>query len=125
MYSPQKARLHLSLIAACLLTANLLPTLNKLWFVSESGNYSGSPLLTALVLAGMFNRWRPARALLAALSGLHFMLLYFMVHSGGLASVRPGFYATGALHLLALGILCFSPDLNRYMHDAPARPAAR
>ena len=114
--SISKAPRQLALVAAFLLVAAYLPGWRKLWFVAESGHIGGGNLLTWLLLLGLYRRWQPALGLTYASIGLQLVVAayisaYNSTHGGPLL----GFVLISSLHLLALGILYFSSDLNRYL----------
>lgn len=121
MYSKKTAELHLYLIAGCLFAADFLPRVHKLWFVAESGNFSTSAVVSLALVVALFKRWRHAFTLtvfwLAARLGLSVVVLY---RNMGNDDPILGHLIINTLNLVALGILCCSSDIRRYLNDKPA-----
>jgi hypothetical protein len=116
------ARLQLGLVAACLLLAAYLPVWHKLWFVAESGHYSGRTTWVWLLLLGMYQRWRLALGLTYTHIALQLLLagyvLSYNIPAGGAVL---GLVLTSSLYLLAGGVLYFSTTLKQYFSSQPAQ----
>ncbi|OUJ75081.1 hypothetical protein [Hymenobacter crusticola] len=116
----QKAWWHLGFVGMCLLVADQLPQWHKLWFVSETGHYHTSSTITVLLLLSMFLRRRPSLGLMVAWQ----MVQLFIIGSVLLLSFPDGNYVfgfslLGFLRLIALGVIFFSAELNRYVRYKP------
>jgi hypothetical protein len=124
MYSKKTALQHLYLVAGCLLVADFLPRWQKLWFVHESGNFSTGIFLSLFLVVGLFKRWRHAFTLmvfwLVARLGLSIFVLYHNIDND---DPIVGHLLVNTLNLAALGILCFSIDIKRYLNDRPQNVA--
>lgn len=126
MYSKKTAELHLYLIAGCLLAADFLPRWHKLWFVAESGNFSTSAFVSLLLLVALFKRWRHAFGLMLVWLLVRFYFSASIVYYN-IADDGPilGHLLINTLNLVALGILCCSSDIRRYLQDKPAEVAQK
>ena len=114
--SVSKAPRQLAVVAGCLLLAAYLPHWHKSWFVAESGHFGGGNLFTWLLLLGLYRRWQPALGLTYALVGVQLLVAaYIMQYNGAHGGPLLGFALVSSLHLLALGVLYFSPDLTAYL----------
>jgi hypothetical protein len=125
MYSKKTAELHLYLIAGCLFVADFLPRWHKLWFVTETGNFSTSAFVSLLLVVALFKRWRHAFGLMVVWLIVRFCLSASIVYHN-IADEGPilGHLIINTLNLAALGILCCSSDIRRYLNDK-AQPLAR
>ncbi|WP_324675378.1 hypothetical protein [Hymenobacter sp. GOD-10R] len=120
MNANRKAWWHLATVSTLLLVADQLPDWHKLWFVSETGHFHTTYTITAVLVLGLFLRWRPALGLLVAWQVLHLFLIYFALShdlSGG--EYTFGYLLLAFLRLAALCILFFSADINRYVRRQP------
>ncbi|WP_133271521.1 hypothetical protein [Hymenobacter radiodurans] len=120
MYSKKTALQHLYLIAGFLLVADFLPRWQKLWFVDETGSFSTSVIVSLLLIVGLFKRWRNAFVLMVGWLVLR-LCFSSMVLYNNLGDDDPivGHLLTNTLNLIALGILCCSSDVKRYLNDRP------
>ncbi|GAB2457547.1 hypothetical protein GCM10011375_06330 [Hymenobacter qilianensis] len=120
MYSKKTALQHLYLVAGCLLVADLLPRWQESWFVAESGNFSTSIIVSLVLVLGLFKRWRNAFNLMLGWLILRLCFSAIVLYNN-LDNDDPivGHLLTNTLNLAALGILCCSSDLKRYLNDRP------
>jgi hypothetical protein len=116
MYCKKTAELHLYLIAGCLFVADFLPRWHKLWFVTETGNFSTSAFVSLLLLVALFKRWRHAFGLMVVWLAVRVYFSVFIVYNNiGDDDPVVGHLLVNTLNLAALGILCCSSDVRRYI----------
>jgi hypothetical protein len=112
-FAISSARLHLALVAACLLLAAYLPAWHKLWFVAESGHFGGGAGWVWLLLLGLYRRWRLALGLTYTLLALQLLLAgYILAYNIPTGGPTLGFLLNSGLYVLAGCILYCSPDLK-------------
>jgi hypothetical protein len=114
----------LILVAVCLLLAAYLPTWHKLWFVAESGHYGGGNLWVWLLLLGLYQRWRPARALTYAYVLLQLVVaVCILLYNGTSGGPTLGFALISGLNLVGLLVLYYSSAMRRYL-DGDSLPTS-
>jgi hypothetical protein len=106
----------LLLVAGCLLVSNVLPAVQPLWFVGNSGKLTITPWLEALYMVLLVRQWGSARIVLLLLLGLH--ATFFLVVLG--ESLSHGGHVLGycfvlPLLFLAMGILAYSTALKQFL----------
>jgi hypothetical protein len=104
-------------IAICLLASAALPMWFKELFVEPSGNFSTSTIGVVILILGMLRRWRPAWAILLALTILY---LCVDVVAFTLSPDKIGFLLIAPLHLIAFALLGFSREVRRYVEKQSA-----
>jgi uncharacterized membrane protein len=103
-----------------LFIADFLPRWHKLWFVAESGSFSTSGFVSLLLIVALFKRWRHAFGLIVGWLVVRLcfsasIMYYNITHDGPIL----GYLCLNTLNLAALGILCCSSDIRRYLNDKP------